>query len=190
MADAIRDAVNEDHGVLYDRFFNTHHDRWYQLCSGLDTLGDATDALMEFERGGLGTQAETYLRFYGMFQAVILQQDALDAINEALVGSAEAHLKKTSWTKIRDLRNLAVGHPTDKKNGVPGKRMRSFVARVTITARSFLVLTYDEVQEKPVTEVVAFGTIYDKYKDEAVAYAHQILHSVMSLRGSVETAGS
>ena len=55
---------------------------------------------------------EHYLALYGLLQAMVLQQDAVCNLDEALGGSGTAVGSDRHLQDIRKIRNVSVGHPT------------------------------------------------------------------------------
>jgi len=104
-----------------------------QLIVCLDTIEDAEEAITEFLSGN---QRFYYLSIYGIFQALIIQQDAVKYLNKALC-SVDINLIKEypELDNIRKVRNLAVGHPT--KN-----HYKTFnqISRISIKNNSFSLL--------------------------------------------------
>jgi hypothetical protein len=85
---------------------------WYQLCTALDTVDDADEAIGAYLSSAFPTAVgERYLRIYGLLQSLYVQQDSLhDLINA---------VHPTTTIKVRDLlqdvrraRHRSVGHPT------------------------------------------------------------------------------
>jgi len=60
-----------------------------------------------------------YIEFWGVMQAIFIQQDAINEFYEAMIGSKLKIAKASDWSKIRDVRNLCAGHPAKRANGVP-----------------------------------------------------------------------
>jgi hypothetical protein len=182
LARDIRDAVNADGHIIGEKHFGRGSAAFMHLCSAMDTLGDSTEALEDYERSTLGGGPE-YLLLYGVLQAVILQQDSLMAINKRIGGGTKSHPADSKWKEIRDLRNLVSGHPTDKKTNVAGKKLRSFLSRPTIAKDSFVVVIYDETKDGfGETLSVDFGTLRQGFKEEAQAFGVEILGRVNELR--------
>jgi hypothetical protein len=79
---------------------------------------------------------DCYLRTYGVLQALVLQQDAVQHLGEALGVQAElpGELKG-----IREVRNNAVGHPT-RRGGAPGKAFNR-IARISLSSFGFEMMT-------------------------------------------------
>lgn len=167
---------------VFDLHFASRGDDWNRLCVAMDTLGDSAAALMHFESHGLGSEVdERYLRLYGAFQAIILQQDAIKAIYDVYIGSKLKAPQDSGWQKCRTLRNLAAGHPVDHKQG----EFQVFLSRITITDDGFDLLIAQKGQRELRAEYVDFRTPYKAYKEEALAFLTQVEAAQESLEGSL-----
>ncbi|MCX6640425.1 MAG: hypothetical protein NTW14_08100 [bacterium] len=103
---------------------------WYRLVSALDALQDSDEAIeFVFAESGLpkgGNLGQFILTVHGLFQTLIIQQDAIGSLSLALSSGGvklfNVH-KNSLLREIRKFRNEISGHPseqiTDKKN--PGK---------------------------------------------------------------------
>lgn len=169
----IRDYVNKD--GLYERYFESHLDEWNALCVAMDTLGDTSLALGYYEAFGIGNRDdEKYLKLYGLLQAVFLQQESIRQLNRTFIGNDLNPCPDTDWSKIRELRNLTVGHPiayTEK--GKPGAK-HCFISRVTITSGGFQLIIWNESEKQNEFEYVDLKSLYEGYKSEAIKYLKSI----------------
>jgi len=108
---------------------------WNQLCSSLDVIGDtelcfdAYEAAPTPEEGG-----PTYLLVYGVLQALVLQQDAVRHMAEAL---DIPYTPDPRLRDIREVRNSSVGHPTKRS----GKPRAHFISRISMSKRGFQLMT-------------------------------------------------
>ena len=111
----IRDIVNRCE-VHYraSRDFAT----FAKLCTCMDTIEDAELAIDAFQMDPRDDRAgHNYLMVYGLFQAYVIQQDAVlhmcDALREALGGPFAHHRgDDPDLDEVRALRVEIVGHPT------------------------------------------------------------------------------
>jgi hypothetical protein len=69
-----------------------------------------------------------YIEFWGVMQAIDIQQDAIFQLCKAITGSAPTIAKGSAWDNLRDTRHLCAGHPAKRSNGVP-KTQRTFMGR-------------------------------------------------------------
>jgi hypothetical protein len=86
----------------------------------MDVVGDASLALFAFEESrekrwselSVGTRI---LQIYGAFQALVLQQDGVEAIASIL--GVESRTAKSAVQHVRDLRVRVAGHPLSASVG-------------------------------------------------------------------------
>ncbi|MCS6956309.1 MAG: hypothetical protein NZM02_00475, partial [Patescibacteria group bacterium] len=118
----IRNEVNKDDYRFYNKIFKEKSDEFNLICAAMDIIEDSLEALKEFAEKGLGSRiGEKYLRLYGIFQAVFIQQDSLFFLykiikkildkSNILKDFSIYSLKK--WKELRNYRNLIVGHPIE-----------------------------------------------------------------------------
>lgn len=109
LIEMIRDLVNEPR-----RLYRLIKDaaRWNQICSCMDAIGDACQATAAYpEVGDSETTGARYLAVYGVLQALVIQQDAVRDICEALDKERDV-LGHPRLQEIRDIRVRGAGHPT------------------------------------------------------------------------------
>jgi hypothetical protein len=87
--------------------------RWNQIRSSLNALRQTHIAIETFNRAnGNLSHGERILAIYGLLQALVVQQDALCHLAEAL-GARPLRLNRhRRLEEIRNIRNWTVGHPT------------------------------------------------------------------------------
>jgi hypothetical protein len=135
----IRDFINSPrkrHALMKDTA------RWNQLCSCLDTLGDTQLAIRAYEQSSEPPRAaaDLYLLVYGVLQALIIQQDAVNNLCQAL---AIDYVPDNSLKEIRDIRHDSTGHPT--KRGSGKRQTYNFIGRSSLTKEGFdLMTTYPD----------------------------------------------
>ena len=167
----IRNYVNNAN--LLERYFESHLDEWYTLCVAMDTLGDTCLSLEYYEAYGIGDEyGEKYLKLYGLLQSIFLQQDSIRQIYQIFLRRKLSPKPDSTWTKIRDHRNLIVGHPVEKKHN--GETKRCFISRVTIQNNGFQLMIWNKEKEQKEFENVNLKTLYKKYKTETVEYLNSI----------------
>jgi hypothetical protein len=167
----IRDCVNNAN--LYDAHFKNHPDEWMALCVAMDTLEDSCEALEYYEDSGIGNEiGEKYIKLYGLLQAIFLQQDSIRQLYLAFQGNYSQPDDDSAWTKIRNLRNLTVGHPLEKNNKTGTKRV--FISQVTIGGHGFQLIIWDKNKRRDQIEDVDLKALYEAYKSEAVKHLEKI----------------
>lgn len=114
---------------------------WSKLWSSFDNLKDSLSVIKEYlilESGG-------YLAIYGVLQALVVQQDALQHIEESLVLlTKKFFLDYPDLYNIRFVRSEIVGHPT--QTTIKGKNSSYKEGTVTFTSispgTSFRIVNY------------------------------------------------
>ena len=80
------------------------------------------------KRGFSADPMLAYIEFWGVMQAIFIQQDAIKELYEAVIGSKPQIAETSDWMKLRDVRNLCAGHPSKRTAGVPATQ-RTFMGR-------------------------------------------------------------
>lgn len=108
---------------------------WNQICSSLDVLGDTTYAISSYIHNSFpNNDGLKYIYIYGVLQALFLQQDSLKHLTCALLSINEKDYQKhNELEKIRNIRNEAIGHPTNKGAG----KSFHYISRMTIEKNGF-----------------------------------------------------
>jgi hypothetical protein len=113
-----------------------------QLCSSLDVIGDTEQAITAFEAKEFGDSAAVhYLAVYGLFQAIYVQQDAVNNLCEAL-GIPENTNNYPKLRLIRDIRNEAVGHPTKKDKTKSKPISYHHISRASLRPTGFDIISF------------------------------------------------
>ena len=109
---------------------------WLMLCSCMDTIQDTEVALESFltEKTDSSERGENYLYTYGALQALFVQQDAVDNLHESL---DIPYVEDSSLEQIREIRNDAAGHPTNRRN----KKSFNFVHFRSVYTHGFHLMT-------------------------------------------------
>lgn len=170
IAGKIRDNVNKTN--LYEKNLI---DDWNIICVAMDTLEDSCLALLDFESRGVGkNDGEKYLRLYGFFQAIILQQDSIINLYKIFL-KKEFDTKKSAWKQLRYLRNLTIGHPINYGEFRNNKKVkRCFISRITIDNTGFQIIIWNKEKEKDDYENIDLNLIYGQYKSEANIFLQEI----------------
>lgn len=117
---------------------------WAQLCSSLDVIGDSVLAIESYS--ALRLQSEPgpmYLVMYGLLQALVLQQEAVRNMCEAL-GFKEDIKKYPGLSEIREIRHDTAGHPTKTKPIKAKDRPEAYhhISRITLGPDGFQLLSH------------------------------------------------
>jgi hypothetical protein len=136
---SLRDFVNEPADLKYRLIKDL--ESWFRLCSAMDVLEDTDMAIQGYldadaNQGGLG---ERYLHYYGLFQAMVVQQDAVVSVYKSLKVEFDDKLDLQPVEDIRYTRHDAFGHPTDRTlpKGKGGGKYYCQVVQATMGKGSF-----------------------------------------------------
>ncbi|MDO8772284.1 MAG: hypothetical protein Q7K57_26995 [Burkholderiaceae bacterium] len=151
-------------------FFNNavHKEEYVAYYNSMYLLQDATDSLGQHRKKGFSKDPlEAYLEFWGLMQALIIQQDCIAEVFEVLTGSKldSKALGLTSWTELRTLRNICAGHPV-KKNRPKSSPTRSFMGRSFGNYDSFTYECWEKGGARTHPQV-KLGVLLDSYAGEA-----------------------
>ena len=120
---------------------------WNQICSSLDVIGDTELAFEDYEKPRpADSGGAIYILVYGVLQALVLQQDAVRHLVEALgLGSDLGSERDPVLQAVRDVRNASVGHPTKRR-----ELARShFISRISMTKTGFNLMTFYAEHDRP-----------------------------------------
>lgn len=153
-------------------------DRFAQYETAMLLLQDTGEALWTHRRREFSPSAlMAYIEFWGVVQAVIIQQDALVEL-AASVG-APAVSGGAAWKDIRDFRNLLVGHPANKTSGPKNHGtkgpMRSFMGRQEKTYSELTYELWDGGAQTVSHPRIDLGQMIDAYEAEAADHLEAIL---------------
>lgn len=84
-----------------------------RYCVAKDTIQDTAEAVMSHREQGFTVNVyRRYVEYYGVLQAIYMQQDAIKALFELfMVPDKIDYSVLSNWQALRDLRNDTVGHP-------------------------------------------------------------------------------
>jgi hypothetical protein len=114
---------------------------WGMLCSSLDVIGDTELAIDAYLTGAQQPNAQqasddgqNYLTLYGILQVLFVQQDAVEHISKAL---GIEYTPDSVLADIRETRNDAIGHPTNRRGG----KFFNFISRQSLSLTHCTLLT-------------------------------------------------
>jgi hypothetical protein len=154
---AIRDYVT-DARFNYALYYGDRK-TFHVVCSALDVIGDTTMAINAYvamdDSGDYGVR---YLQLYGLLQALIIQQDAVNHIIETLNLNLAAD---PDLANIRNIRNMATGHPNKReKNRNPQKLQSSHaISRPSLRKESFTLFSFFEDGKTPMDPIMVLELI-------------------------------
>jgi hypothetical protein len=115
-----------------------------------------------------------YLQFWGVMQAIFIQQDAISELYAAVVNAKLDIKPLKSWRDLRDLRNLCAGHPSKRSQGVP-VHQRSFMGRAFGKYSCIRYEVWDAATGKITHPTFDLRMLIDRYDEEASDVLRRVL---------------
>lgn len=111
---------------------------WSMLCSSMDIIEDMEYALESYltEDPNISEIGRMYLLIFGAMQALYVQQDAIKHLHDVF---DITYTMDPSIKDIREIRNDAAGHPTNRGN----KKAFNFITRINLGVHDFHLTTFD-----------------------------------------------
>ncbi len=99
-------------------FFNSsREERFVAYYTSMYLISDATESLRVHRRKGFSDDPiEAYLEFWGVMQAIIIQQDSICELYWAINDEELNWNDLRSWGQIREIRHICAGHPAKKRS--------------------------------------------------------------------------
>jgi hypothetical protein len=160
----IREIVNRRkvHASL-----STDRQLFNQLCSAMDVIDDCEMAFDSYlrKKGLQVSTGQRYLDVFGLLQALIVQQDALKHLAEAI---KVPYKESRDLTAIRIIRNRAC-HPSRTND-----KTFNFISRITLSWRGFQLMTFTpSVGPLPDIPFIDLPALIEKQRPEIqVSLAH------------------
>jgi hypothetical protein len=158
-----------------------NEERFCAYAISMYLLQDTTESLYAHREKGFSSDLwEAYIEFWGVMQALIIQQDSIKELYEAVIGSPLDTTLFKSWEKVRKVRNLCVGHPA--KKDIPKKYP---ITRTCMSRKfgNYKEITYREWQCKYGIAGIThrkekLGALIDDYAKEAESILLKVLQSM------------
>jgi hypothetical protein len=164
-------------GEIYDHFHSSairndyflapgNADRFAQYDVAMYLLQDTAEAVWIHRRKGFSRSPMlAYIEYWGVMQAVVIQQDALLELQEAVTGT-KTKASGPAWKALRELRNISAGHPARRAHGRPAPQ-RAFMGRQPKTYEHLTYELWDAESRLTSHPIVQLGSMIDAYEDEA-----------------------
>jgi hypothetical protein len=113
-----------------EHFFKDEHAEAYAAYyTSMYLIQDTGESVaVHMKRGFSSDPWSAYIEFWGVMQAIFIQQDAICGLHKAVVGSKPQIQRGSNWSEIRKIRNACAGHPAKRDLGVPATQ-RTFMGR-------------------------------------------------------------
>ena len=181
-------------------FYNPdNEERLVAYYTSMYLIDDTAESLdWHREKGFSENPLEAYIEFWGVMQAITIQQDAICELYWAIEGKRLNWKKRDdlkAWRQIRKIRNICAGHPAKKDRPKHESIKRTFLRR---NFGSYLLIEYEQwkkpkTSRKP-TDIfenishpkVRLGEIIDDYSKEAGDVLNKILQSMRAQWSNTE----
>ncbi len=159
-------------------FAAAQEERYAAYYTSMYLLQDTIESLMVHRSKGFSSDAfEAYIEFWGVMQALFIQQDSISELYEAVLGSVPNTHNLASWQALRTLRNTCAGHPAKKNRPKTSPLSRTFIGR---SFGNYSAVTYEQWQSGGSLShpVVDLGALIDSYASEAESQLAAVLQSL------------
>ncbi|MFQ5432503.1 MAG: hypothetical protein ACE5EN_08360 [Nitrospinota bacterium] len=160
-----------------EHFYKVDMDAYAAYYTSMYLIQDTGEALLAHRKLGFSDDSmRAYIEFWGVMQAIFIQQDALKELYKAVFGGCLDYKKYTGWMKLRDIRNLCAGHPAkqDRPGNIPHKR--TFMGRNFGDYKNVRYELWDNLTQLPTHPEFDLCELIDKYEADAV----QVLQNILS----------
>ena len=125
-------------------FAAAQEERFAAYYTSMYLLQDTTESLMAHrEKDFSSNPLEAYIEFWGVMQALVIQQDSIAELYKAVTSSKLDTRNLTSWQALRTLRNTCAGHPANKARPKTSPTSRTFMGR---SFGNYSAVTYEQWQ--------------------------------------------
>jgi hypothetical protein len=176
--------IQQQHGTISDlwqnkglpaaQVFGTDDDAYATYYTSMYLIQDTAEPIDAHMASGFSTDPlKAYIEFFGVIQALIIQQDAIIELGNCLLGSLYEPTASSGWRQIRELRKQLVGHPANQ--GKPGKAKRSFFGRMKHRYEQFTFEQWDEATGQRSYPTVNLRAMITAYDNEAARVLSDVL---------------
>ncbi len=183
------DNVLQTRSSIYDRFhsdstaqnyFNKqgNKDAFAAYYTSMYLIQDTGEAIYSHMKQGFSNDPmNAYIEFWGVMQAIIIQQDAICELYHAVTGKELVWSKLTAWVELRKTRNSCAGHPANQGRGVQAHR-RSFIGRMGMTYENIKYEMWDADTEQTTFPKINLKKMIYEYDKEASSVLQDVLESI------------
>jgi hypothetical protein len=133
-------------------------------------IQDTAEAVWtHMEKGFSSKPLGAYIEFWGIMQALIIQQDAIKEMHKSVCGQTPNIPSPSAWSELRDLRNRCAGHPSDNTFSRKGSHVRSFMGRGFGNYERITYEEYDSASEARSLPAFNLRRLIGSYDAEAAA---------------------
>lgn len=158
-------------GVLFgdDDAFAAFYTSKYLIQDTAESVG------VHMASGFSNNPHSAYIEYWGVMQALIIQQDAIIEVHKSICGTAPVLAKPSPWFELRDLRNRCAGHPASNTHSSKGSTLRSFMGRSFGGYEQIMYEQYDAATGKTTHPQVDLRKLISDYDVQAAGILSAVL---------------
>jgi hypothetical protein len=177
-------TISEIRSRIYDHFHGSkncqqhffgaaNEDDYAAYYTAMYLLKDSTEGIWAHrDRGFSANPLLAYIEFWGVMQAVIIQQDCIKELHRIIVGGDLDIYHSVNWKELRQLRNVCAGHPVGQ--GGEGNRQRSFMGRGFGSYTQITIEVWQQANAQVKHKEVGLGHLINSYAAEAAAHLKNV----------------
>ena len=174
----IRDAFSEFWHHHASHWMKQRHcgfstgDQYQAFCIAKDQIQDTAEAMLCHRRRGFSPDPFAgYVEFWGVLQAVVLQQDAIREMEFAATGTRPTGSGGVDRSAARKIRNLLAGHSSWNSRDPDGIKRRCTIRRQNMGYQRISYTVYENGDPK--CPVLNLGDLLDRYDEEAANHLEE-----------------
>jgi hypothetical protein len=174
--------------AIYDQFqhssafsaISKQRDQYAAYYTSMYLIQDTGEALARHMAGDFSTDPlRAYLEFWGVMQAINIQQDAISELHRVVGGSKPTTGPNSAWCRLRDKRNLCAGHPARRSHGVPAIQ-RAFMGRNFGNYHQITYELWDDGIKQTTNPAFNLRQMIEDYVNEAGQILRDVLTTMKS----------
>jgi hypothetical protein len=184
------DHILAVHSKIYDQFhgskaYDDHFSKkecaaeYAAYYTSMYLIQDTGESVSMHMKRGFLSNLVSYIEFWGIMQAIIIQQDAIKELHEAVIGPKPTIRpeSESAWMKIRNLRNLCAGHPAKRTKRVPTVH-RTFMGRSFGNYDGLRYELWDAHTKQRSYPIVNLRAMIQRYDTEAAEILNNVLREL------------
>jgi hypothetical protein len=168
-----------NNGTCQQFFFDAaQEERYAAYYTSMYLIQDTSESLLvHCARGFSADPHAAYIEFWGVMQALIIQQDSISELYKAVTAVQLDTRALNSWQAVRTLRNTCAGHPAKKNRPKNSPLTRTFMGR---RFGGYRAITYEQWQTQGGVShpTVKLDALIDAYANEAGIKLAEVLQSM------------
>jgi hypothetical protein len=168
-----------NNGACQRFFFDAaQEERYAAYYTSMYLIQDTTESLLVHRARGFSADPHAaYIEFWGVMQALTIQQDSISELYEAVTATQLDIRALNSWQAVRTLRNTCAGHPAKKDRPKNFPLTRTFMGRLFGGYRG---ITYEQWQAQGGVShlTVNLDAMIDGYGKEAEVELAKVFESM------------